>query len=82
PHYSHAFIGSYTARFWPDQPVSCPCGAPLQTVEHGIASCPLHAAARREHLYPIDTITPSPSYWAPSKETQVCARPRRVWEPR
>ncbi|KAI0245141.1 hypothetical protein BJV78DRAFT_1086984, partial [Lactifluus subvellereus] len=42
------------ARFWPDKPVSCPCGAPFQTVEHVIASCPLHAAARQEHLRPID----------------------------
>ncbi|KAI0250876.1 hypothetical protein BJV78DRAFT_1215983, partial [Lactifluus subvellereus] len=50
----HAFIGSYTARFRPDQPVSCPCGAPIQTVEHVITSCPLHVAARREHLHPID----------------------------
>ncbi|KAI0252403.1 hypothetical protein BJV78DRAFT_1124746, partial [Lactifluus subvellereus] len=41
----HAFIGSYTARFWPEQPVSCPCGTPLQTVEHIIAFCPLHTVA-------------------------------------
>ncbi|KAI0252259.1 hypothetical protein BJV78DRAFT_1124909, partial [Lactifluus subvellereus] len=50
----HAFIGSYTARFWPDQPVSYPCGAPLQTGERVIASCPLYATARQEHLHPID----------------------------
>jgi hypothetical protein len=50
----HAFIGSYTARFRPDKPTDCPCGVPLRTVEHVITSCPLHAAARQEHLHPID----------------------------
>ncbi|KAI0252790.1 hypothetical protein BJV78DRAFT_1199060 [Lactifluus subvellereus] len=49
----HAFIGSYSARFWPDQPMSCPCGVPLQTVEH-VISCPLHAAARQEHLHLVN----------------------------
>ncbi|KAI0262661.1 hypothetical protein BGY98DRAFT_1086401 [Russula aff. rugulosa BPL654] len=39
----HAFTGEYTQRFYPqhtpDQ-VACPCGSPIQTVEHVLMLCP------------------------------------------
>ncbi|KAH9979441.1 hypothetical protein BGW80DRAFT_1137002, partial [Lactifluus volemus] len=50
----HAFIGSYTARFRPDLPTSCPCGTALQTVGRIITACPLYAEARRDILQPVD----------------------------
>ena len=33
----------------PEQ-VACPCGEPVQTVEHMLIECPLHNVARRKHL--------------------------------
>ncbi|KAH9974955.1 hypothetical protein BGW80DRAFT_1125114, partial [Lactifluus volemus] len=41
----HAFIRLYTAKFRPDLPTSCSCGAPTQSVEHVITACPLYADA-------------------------------------
>jgi hypothetical protein len=38
-----AFVGAYSTRFHPDQPVGCPCGAAFQTVEHVVSFHPLHA---------------------------------------
>ena len=87
----HAFIGSYAARFRPDDPVDCPCGSPLQTVQHVISDCPLFAAARLQFLAPIDRDYSLPILLGSArggdavlqflKATQACARPRRVWNP-
>jgi hypothetical protein len=87
----HAFIGSYTARFRPDEPVDCPCGAPLQTVQHVITTCPLFAAASLEILAPIDRDYSLPILLGSArggdavlqflKATQAGAHPRRVWNP-
>ncbi|KAI0253786.1 hypothetical protein BJV78DRAFT_1359844, partial [Lactifluus subvellereus] len=51
PH-CHAFTGEYSARHRPDSndPHSCPCGEPLQTVRHVILDCTLHCAAGLAHL--------------------------------
>jgi hypothetical protein len=89
----HAFIGSYTARFRPDadEPVDCPCGTPLQTVQHVLTACPLFAAARLEILAPIDQDYSLPTLPGSArgggavlqflKTTQACAQPRRAWNP-
>ncbi|KAI5118391.1 hypothetical protein M0805_007525 [Coniferiporia weirii] len=42
----HGHFGAYAARFLPDLPISCPCGAPLQTREHLLLECPLFQHAR------------------------------------
>jgi ribonuclease HI len=42
----HGYIGSYYARFVPDEPAACPCGEPLQTRDHVLADCKLHNAHR------------------------------------
>ena len=36
----HGFMGEYYARHVPDENVSCPCGAVLQTRSHILQSCP------------------------------------------
>ncbi|KAI6158973.1 hypothetical protein EDD17DRAFT_1487346, partial [Pisolithus thermaeus] len=36
----HAFLGEYYSTFIPAESPSCPCGEPIQTREHIIASCP------------------------------------------
>jgi hypothetical protein len=49
----HAFIGAYTEQFNPQhtpEQVACPCGEPVQTVEHVLLICPLHADSRHRHL--------------------------------
>ena len=90
----HAFIGSYTQRFFPrhtgDQ-VACPCGEPLQTVEHILLTCPLHTAARRKYLTANGRPRNLPQLFDHPKrvtlllrflkETGACAKPRTVWEP-
>jgi hypothetical protein len=90
----HAFIGSYTQRFFPQhtqEQVACPCGEPVQTVEHVLLHCQLHNAARRKHL----TASGRPRNLSqlfnhPKRvttllrfleETGACAKPRAVWEP-
>ena len=87
----HAFVGSYTARFRPDLPTSCPCGAPLQTVEHVIFSCPLYADARRDILQPIDHGSSLPILLNFTQGGAALSRfiqttraymlPRRIWDP-
>jgi hypothetical protein len=42
----HAFTGEYYRRFVPSEPVGCPCGATLQTRQHILRVCRLHAYAR------------------------------------
>ena len=49
----HTFIGSYTQRFFPQhtqEQIACPCGEPVQTVEHILLHCQLHNTAHCKHL--------------------------------
>ena len=49
----HPFIGSCTQQFFPQhtaEQVGCPCGEPVQTIEHVLLNCSLYTAARRKHL--------------------------------
>jgi hypothetical protein len=87
----HAFIGSYTAKFHPDLPTSCPCRAPMQTAEHVIAACPLYDDARRVILQPVDRDLSLPILLSMAqrgkavslfiKSTRACMFPRQVWDP-
>jgi hypothetical protein len=89
----HAFIGSYTERFFPQhtrEQVACPCGAPIQTVEHVLLVCPLYTAARRKHLTAngrprnLSQLFNHPervtSLLRFLEETRACAKPRTEWE--
>ncbi|KAF8480401.1 hypothetical protein DFH94DRAFT_742599 [Russula ochroleuca] len=43
----HAFIGEYTRRFYPRhtrEQIACPCGEPIETVEHVLLHCPRYTA--------------------------------------
>jgi hypothetical protein len=90
----HAFIGEYTQRFFPQhtqEQVACPCGEPVQTVEHVLLRCPTYTAARLKHL----TAHGRPNNLAqlfvnPKRvvevlsfleETGACDRPREAWDP-
>ena len=42
----HTFVGSYYQRFNIPEPVSCPCGQPLQTIYHVLHSCPRFTSKR------------------------------------
>jgi hypothetical protein len=87
----HAFVGSYTARFRPDLPTGCPCGAPLQTIEHVVSLYPLYANARRDILQPIDPDASLPVILNSTQggtalchfihTTRACMLPRRTWDP-
>ena len=90
----HAFIGEYTKRFYPphtQEQIACPCGEPLQTVEHVLIKCPLYTAAHRRHLTANGWPRMLPQLFANSKrvdevlrfleETGACAKPRARWEP-
>ena len=49
----HAFTGEYTRHFYPlhtQEQIACPCGEPLQTIEHVLTECTPYATARRRHL--------------------------------
>jgi len=49
----HAFTGEYTQRFYPlhtQEQIECPCGTPLQTIEHVLTECLLYTAARQRHF--------------------------------
>jgi hypothetical protein len=90
----HAFIGSYTqgsySQHTPEQ-IACPCGEPVQTVEHVLLDCPLHIAARRKHLTANGRPRNLPQLFDHPEcitstlrfleETGVCAQPRVEWEP-
>ena len=91
----HAFIGAYTERFHPqhtpDQ-VACPCGEPVETVEHVLLHCPLHADARHKHLTNngrprggLQQLFRNPERVLDVlrflEETGACAKPRGEWEP-
>jgi len=90
----HAYIGAYTQCFYPQhtwEQVACPCGEPVQTVEHILLDCPLYTAARRTHL----TVSGRPRNLSQLlnhpkcvtstirflEETRACARPQTEWEP-
>lgn len=90
----HAFVGSYIQRYFPQhtqEQVACPCGKPVQTIEHILLECPRYTTACRKHL----TVNGCPRNLSrlfdhPErvtvllrflKETGACARPRTVWEP-
>jgi hypothetical protein len=90
----HAFTGEYTQRFYPlhtQEQIACPCGEPLQTVEHILTECTLYTAARRRHLSANGRPRTLPQLFANSKrvqevlrfleETGACAKPRARWEP-
>ncbi|KAH9952454.1 hypothetical protein BGW80DRAFT_1527032 [Lactifluus volemus] len=87
----HAFIGSYAARFLPGKPISCPCGEPLQTVDHVVSHCPLYTDARQEILRPIDRDISLPVLLGTAeggaamtrflKATRACIAPREAWNP-
>jgi hypothetical protein len=90
----HAFTGEFTQRFYPQHTqddVACPCGEPLQTVEHVLLHCPLYITARRRHLAANGRPRTLPQLFANSKhvqevlrfleETGACAKPRARWEP-
>ena len=43
----HTLIGKYQQQFFPNSPLSCPCGeAELQMREHIVMHCPLHNSTR------------------------------------
>jgi hypothetical protein len=90
----HAFVGDYTRRFYPlhtPEQVACPCGEPIQTVEHVLTTCPLYDAARQRHLNANGRPRTLPQLFANAKrvqallrfleETRACAKPRATWEP-
>jgi hypothetical protein len=90
----HAFVGEYTQRFYPPHTpsqIDCPCGEPVQSIEHVLLHCPLHTAARRRHLTANGRPRTLPQIFANAKrvqevlrfleETGACAKPRASWEP-
>lgn len=90
----HAFVGAYTQRFFPlhtPNQIACPCGEPIQTVEHVLLHCPLHSASRRSHFPAGDRPRSLAQLFAnPTRvaevlrfleETGTCVKPREVWEP-
>jgi hypothetical protein len=90
----HAFTGEYTQRFYPphtQEQISCPCGNPLQTIEHVLTECPLYAAACRRHLTAYGQPRTLHQLFANAKrveevlrfieETGACVKPRERWEP-
>ena len=86
---NHAFTGDYNTRHRPrsNDPHSCPCGKPLQTVHHVIATCPTFTVARRRHFHPLSPFTSLSIIFGTKEggavlgafiaETQACMRPRR-----
>ena len=90
----HAFVGEYTQRFYsqhtPEQ-IACPCGKPVQTIEHVLTECPIHDAARRRHLTANGRPRTLPQLFENRarvtemlcflEESGACAKPRAIWEP-
>jgi len=90
----HAFVGEYTKRFHPQhtpEQIACPCGEPVETVEHVLLHCPLYNKPRRDYL----TVSGRPLnlgqiFKGPKRitamlhfleESGACAKPRATWEP-
>jgi hypothetical protein len=90
----HAFTGEYTQRFYPlhtqDQ-LACPCGEPIQTIEHVLLHCPRHSDARQNFLTAhgrprtLPQLFDKPEHVLETlrflEETGACAKPRERWEP-
>ena len=90
----HAFTGEYTQRFFPlhtqDQ-LACPCGEPVQTIEHVLLHCPCYTDARQKHLTAQGRPRTLPQLFdKPERvigmlrfleETGACTKPRERWEP-
>ena len=90
----HTFVGEYTQRFYPEHTpaqIACPCGRPVQTVEHVLLECPIYAAARCKHLMTRGRPQTLPQLFENRarvldtlcflEETGACSKPRAVWEP-
>jgi hypothetical protein len=39
---SHAPIGAYHSRFFPEESTACSCGFPMETMSHILYQCPSH----------------------------------------
>ena len=90
----HAFTGEYTQRFYPlhtqDQ-LACPCGEPVQTIEHVLLHCPRYTDARQKYLTTqgrprtLPQLFDEPEHALETlrflEETGACAKPRERWEP-
>jgi Reverse transcriptase (RNA-dependent DNA polymerase)/Endonuclease-reverse transcriptase len=90
----HAFTGEYTQRFYPlhtqDQ-IACPCGEPVQTIEHVLLHCPRYSEARQKFLAANGRPRTLPQLFDKPEnvlemlrfleETGACAKPRERWEP-
>jgi hypothetical protein len=90
----HVFVGEYTQRFYPrhtPEQIACPCGRPVQTIEHILLECPLYTAARLRHLCANGRPRSLPQLFENRtrvlellrflEETGACAKPRAEWEP-
>jgi ribonuclease HI len=90
----HAFTGDYTRRFFSrhtQEQVACPCGEPIQTVEHLLLECPNFTAARQKHLTANGRLRNLSQLFNHPKrvsallsflqETGAGSRPRTEWEP-
>ncbi|KAI0278377.1 hypothetical protein BC826DRAFT_927094 [Russula brevipes] len=90
----HAFVGAYTQRFYanhtPEQ-IACPCGEPIQTIEHVLMVCPLHNAAQHKHLMIGGRVQNFNQLFKHKQSVQAilhfleesgaCAKPRIIWDP-
>ena len=90
----HAFTGEYTQRFYPlhtQEQLACPCGEPVQTIEHVLLHCPRYTEERRRHLtafgHPraLHQLFDKPERVLGTlrflEETKACAKPRERWNP-
>ncbi|KAI0278319.1 hypothetical protein BC826DRAFT_927119 [Russula brevipes] len=90
----HAFVGAYTQCFYanhtPEQ-IACPCGEPIQTIEHVLMVCPLHNAAWHKHLMIGGRVRNFNQLFKHKQSVQAvlqfleesgaCAKPRIIWDP-
>ena len=90
----HAFTGEYTQRFYPlhtQEQIACPCGEPVQTIEHVLLHCPRYTDARRRYLTAFGNPRALHQLFdKPERvlgmlcfleETNACAKPRERWNP-
>ena len=90
----HAFTREYTQRFYPlhtqDQ-IACPCGEPVQTIEHVLLHCPRYTEPRQRHLTAfgrpraLHQLFNKPEHVLGMlrflEETNACTRPWERWNP-
>ncbi|KAH9997081.1 hypothetical protein BJV77DRAFT_104558, partial [Russula vinacea] len=72
-------------------PIACPCGEPIQTIEHVLLHCPRHSDARQNFLTAhgrprtLPQLFDKPEHVLETlrflEETGACAKPRERWEP-